>query len=187
MPDGEQYRWVIGQVRDTGDKLGPGGTRRTDGTQSAQVRNLSYLERDEAPEASPIPYEEPPKSFRRDLAEGVTQQVIEAAFEVLVSAVIVPQTKKLWNERVVPAVNRKRQERRAKRAGDAPAEWTDVVDAELVDDEPMDSPMDLEVADEPTSELSRDEAEWRIAGMACCTRTRRSPRRAPGRSGRGCA
>lgn len=160
MAKEKNLRYVVGRVRDTGDTLATGGTRRADGTLSAQVRDLNYLDEDAVSRLMPDPPRSP--SAGRAFAQELGTQVVAVTVDVLLREVVIPGTAMLWRERVAPAINRKWEELRGKKTAaivPEPVEQLEVEVEELWERGPC---ADVEVGG-ATIELSREEAEWRIA------------------------
>jgi len=168
MPEPKNCRWVVGQVAETGDALGTGGTRRADGTLAAQVRDLKYIDEDTASRPGSPPSRCP--SSGRAMAQELGAQAVAAAVDVLLREVVIPATAKLWRDRVAPAINRKWDELRAKKAPTVETASAEFVELKFDEADDADPGTVIDVTDEPIIELSRDEAEWRIteAQRAAC-------------------
>lgn len=160
MPEPKNFRWVVGRVAETGDALGTGGTRRADGTLAAQVRDLKYIDDDAASRLGSPPSRG--SSPGRAMARELGAQAVAAAVDVLLREVVIPATAKLWRDRVAPAINRKWDEVRAKKAPTVETASVEFVEVKFDEAEDADSGTIIDVTDEPVIELSRDEAEWRI-------------------------
>lgn len=161
MPNSEKYRWVVGRVPDTGDALGTGGTRRADGTMARQVRDLRYLDDDAVSRlATPTSRGTSPG---RTLGRELGAQAVVVAVDILMREVVFPGTAKLWREQVAPVINHKKEERRSKKAARVEPEPGNLVEIELIEVEVSEPGVDIDTADTPVVELSKEKAEWHIA------------------------
>ncbi|MBN9200139.1 MAG: hypothetical protein J0H70_01955 [Microbacterium chocolatum] len=156
----ENLRYVVGRVPDTGDMLATGGTRRADGTLSAQVRDLNYLDDDAVSRLTSNPSRTP--SAGRAFAQELGTQVVAVAVDVLLREVVIPGTAKVWRERVAPTINRKWDELRSKKAPATKPEPVELLEVKVEEISERGPHADVEVGG-AAIELSRDEAEWRIA------------------------
>ncbi|GLK17324.1 hypothetical protein [Herbiconiux flava] len=158
MAENQDYRLVIGKVPNNGDPLGTGGTRRPGGTLSSQVRDLrevgdDALARLDAPVSSTSP------SFAKELG----RQLLFNIADQLAREVVIPGSKKVWNERVAPAIGQKWKTWRAKQVPSDESDSVEVSEGEWVDVDWSEPAAEIEAIDRPTIVLSRQEAQWRIA------------------------
>lgn len=160
MAEEKNLRYVVGRVPETGDTLATGGTRRADGTLSAQVRDLKYLDEDSVSRLMSSPSRTP--SAGRAFAQELGTQVVAVTVDVLLREVVIPGTAKLWRERVAPTVNRKWEELRSKKAPAVEPQPVDLIEVEVEEFSEQGPDADLEVG-VAVIELSREEAQWRIA------------------------
>lgn len=86
----------------SGDRLGPGGRRRPDGTLSAQAYDFRRVQRKGAGSASATGPGLPPWAI------SLIEQALATVGTMLVEEVVVPAGKKLWQQKVAPAVSRRR-------------------------------------------------------------------------------
>lgn len=160
MAEDTNLRYVVGRVPETGDTLATGGTRRADGTLSAQVRDFKYLDEDAISRLTSSPSR--PPSAGRAFAQELGTQVVAVTVDVLLREVVIPGTARLWREQVAPTINRKWEEVRSKKARAVEPQPVELIEVEVEEFSERGPDADLEVG-AAVIELSREEAEWRIA------------------------